>query len=144
MAFHEIERGSWKTREALKDTVGVWVSAQGVASITISGDLYKKIGSPAFVKVMLGSGEHSGFVALIPRNMPAGAYKVTKTSAGSAQMKLSITASRLGLLRDKRPTMHLPHEITEDGLIVDLRPIRPVVTREPAHLIKSARLAAAQ
>ena len=45
---------------------------------------------------------------------------------------------------DKRTTTAVPFEVTKDGLIVDLRSIRPVVNRPTSTLIKRETLVAAE
>ena len=124
MAFHQIEKGKIAFGLIkLVDTVSVHVSAAS-AYITLSKDIFEKLKSPAAIKVMIGSGENSGFIALIPKEIAVnGCYTVLKN-----HRKFAILATKIGLVKGTRPTVHVPHEITEDGLILDLRPLRA-----PAH-----------
>lgn len=123
MAFQEIERGTFAGRKALQNTVRI-EAKNGNASVVISNDIFTKIGAPNFLRVMIGTGEHKGFVAIVPRNMPStGTYKPNVGFNGRGLAKISISAKRLTVPTDT-PATELPYEITEDGVIVDLRPLR--------------------
>ncbi|PBB75176.1 hypothetical protein CK227_10310 [Mesorhizobium sp. WSM4308] len=127
MAFHDVERGVFKGAAALISTVQVRISKStpGTAAITISQDVYKKVGEPMFFNIMLGSGEHSGFIALIPRNSKgASSYKAFSTSPTGKACVISISAKKLGLVSKAIATTKLPFEITSDGIIADIRPAR--------------------
>lgn len=126
MAFQEIERGVFQGKEALSNTVSVAVSKStpSVAAISISADIFKKVGEPMFFNVLIGTGEHSGFIALIPRNTKgASSYKPIRPSSKSLA-KFSISAKKLGLVSKAIGIIPLPFEITSDGIIADIRPAR--------------------
>lgn len=124
MAFHQVEKGAFAFGlEKLIDTVSVRVSGP-TAHISVSKDIYEKLKSPAAIKVMIGSGENSGFIALIPKEIAVnGCYALHKK-----ERKLAISASKIGVVKGTRPTVHVSHEITEDGLIIDIRPLRQPVS----------------
>lgn len=145
MAFTAIEKGLGKYgRKRLENTVSVTVQAAGTSFITLSGDVVQRLGNPPYVKVMLGSGEHSGFIALIPRNMPGEtSYKMLKNGGQSGHTKrLAIYAKKIGLVIEKTPVTTVPFEITEDGLIVDLRPLQKHRASRPSLALNSALVAA--
>ena len=124
MSFHEIERGEFKGRAPLKNIVQVHTNGTAALSFAIAGDIAKKIGDPIFINILLGSGEHSGYVAFIPRNVRGPAsYKVCR-QASRPTARFSIHPKKLGVVARKIAPTILPHEITEDGLIVDIRPLR--------------------
>ncbi len=134
MAFQEIERGTFAGRKALVDSVRVQ-SKNGTAAVIISNDIFKKLGAPNFLRVMIGSGEHQGFVAIIPRNMPSsGTYKPNVGFNGRGLAKFSISAKRLTVPAEV-PATDLPYETTDDGLIVDLRQLGK---SKPAFATKAA------
>lgn len=128
MAFQEIERGTFAGRQALQNTVRIQ-ARNGGAIVNISNDIFTKLGTPNFLRVMIGTGEHKGFVAIIPRNMPStGTYTPNVGFKGRGLAKFSISAKRL-TVPSELPATELPYEITEDGLVVD---IRPLSTTKPA------------
>lgn len=124
MAFQEIKRGAWANASALVNTVS-FNQTKGSNSmlVTISQDIDKKLGSPMFISVLIGSGEHAGFVAFIPRNtQSSSAYKVSRAT-GKA-VRFGISPKRLGVNLTPTGPRSLPFEITSDGLIVDTRQLR--------------------
>lgn len=128
MAFHEIERGEFRGREALKNAVQAHMSkSAGSITVAIAGEIDSKIGNPMFINCLIGSGEHSGFVALIPRNVRgAASYKLNR-QASRTTARFSIHPKKIGVVARQIAPLKLPFEITEDGLIVDIRPLRQPV-----------------
>lgn len=141
MAFNEIEKGEG-LREALTNTVKFHTS-KTVGLFTMSGDVFEKMGSPGFLRVLLGDGEHSGYVALIPRQVPG---KNTYSLVPSGRCwKFAISARKIGVTAGKRPGRSMPFEITDDGLVVDLRSVRTVVRQHhETVLIKRENMVAAE
>lgn len=126
MAFHEIERGVFgASRPALSNAVKVHSSNRGqIFTFSIARDIYRKLGAPMFLNVLIGSGEHSGFIAMIPRNTRGSAsYKMT-TGKGCVTPRFSIHPKKIGVVPRMVEATKIPFEITEDGLIVDIRVLR--------------------
>jgi hypothetical protein len=122
MSFLEIEKGKFGGLETVSNRAAVSVY-KPCAKIGVSGDIYKKLGSPTYFKLMLGTGAHSGFVALIPRNMPsASSYKINGNNKSS--FEIAVSPKKIGITSDRRGLTPVPFEITEDGLILDIRPLR--------------------
>lgn len=123
MAFHEIERGMFKGNSALTNTVKVRIakSFHQNAVIVISGDIDKKVGEPMFFNLLIGSGEHSGFIALVPRNSKGSAsYKINRVGKCAT---VTVSARKIGLLPSTF-SCEVPYEITADGVVFDIRPAR--------------------
>lgn len=127
MAFHDLPKSKTGGRTKLSNTVTAAIYIAGNVIIRISEDLHRKMGSPAFASVLLGDGEHAGRIAIVPKVM-----KTTKTvrvakQKGGASVDLCVGAGRIGVNGAKRRAITLSHDITDDGLIVDIRPLmKPV------------------
>lgn len=122
MAFTEIKRGGFQGRKAIQNTVKI-APTSNCLKLDVSNDIYTRLGAPTFFKIMRGSGEHDGFIALVPRNVKSDAtYKVHVGFNGRGLAKISVSANRIGVRKDAAGS--LPFEITEDGLIVDVRSMR--------------------
>lgn len=131
MAFYAIEKGAFGGLNTVSNRAAVAVYS-GCAKIGVTEDIYKRLGSPAFFKVMIGTREHSGFIAVIPRNMPGtGTYKVHNNNKSS--FEVAISPKKIGILSDNRPLTAVPFEITEDGVVIDIKPLRV-----PQHLSVAA------
>ncbi len=120
MAFHEVEKGAFSF--GLKKLVDVisFSSNGATGQFTLSSDIFEKLGKPLAAKVMIVSGEHSCFIAILPKAVAVnGCYSIHKR-----ERKFSISLARIGLIKGKRSAVRVPHEITEDGLIIDIRPLR--------------------
>jgi hypothetical protein len=112
--FKEVEKGVFSPNLEIK---GVRVSrVNGSIRIVIDRGLFKQLGEPKFVKMLRGDGEHEGMVAMMPiRAKVANAYTMNK-----ANRSISISPKRFGVeYRGKAKVV--PHEVTEDGLVIDLR-----------------------
>lgn len=138
MAFHELEKGSGR-RAATNRVVISWIKRSS-AQIRISGDLHKRIGSPSFVKIMLGGGEDAGFVAVIPQASPCdNSYAMF---GARKQRMFTLSLNKVGIQRRARETVTVPHEITQDGLVLDLRsvaaPTAPALRADPMKIVASA------
>jgi hypothetical protein len=125
MAFQEIDPAAGVGPRAKINTVSIWSAADGACFLVLSGDIYEQIGAPPFARLLLGSGEHAGLVAVVPQTMASDAsYKFIRMNPAAKQYKVTVASAKIGIPRAKRQTTSLPFEITEDGLIVDLRQLR--------------------
>jgi hypothetical protein len=110
--------------------------------------VFRRLGRPAFVQAMLGTDEHSGFVAFIPRNVRSATTYTVAVPPGNAAAKIGISSPRLGIVASKIVgAVDLPFELTEDGLIVDMRKLRPVVEQKAfaeSVLLKREHMVAAE
>lgn len=123
MAFQEIQKGTFG-RPAATNRISASVS-KATVSISISADIYKQIGSPAFVKMLLGTGSDAGFLAIVPKNMPGkGTYRTFMTGGPSGAACVSISGSKINVPSMRLPTTTLAFEITDDGCVIDIRPLR--------------------
>lgn len=124
MAFTEIEKGIFQngTRKSISPVR--MVSSGITATFVISAELMKQIGDKPFAKLLLGSGEHDGLFAVIPQqDKTKNAYRFGRYG----KMRGSRLAVGLGTLRlpaVKIKPVNLPFEITEDGLVIDIRKLR--------------------
>ena len=117
MAFNEVIKGEFMGREAAYNSVRAY-TRKGTVKFSISKDIMDRLGNPMFFRVAVGTGQHSGLVALIPtRAKSPNAYCIHATNG-----TVSVTASKIGNLTAEK-TIKIPHEITDDGLVVDVRPI---------------------
>lgn len=115
MAFTEITKGKFAGKEQAVDSVRVYVRGK-LNKVIISRDILKTLGNPIFFRVAVGSGKHAGFVALIPtRAKSPNAYRV-HDKLGC----IGFMSSEVGPLSEGRTTK-VPHEITDDGLVIDVR-----------------------
>ena len=121
MTFQEIEKGVWVGRRAVTDRVAIRGNRNSSIQIGISRDIYKKMGEPAFVKLMRGSGEHLGMVLLrgVAMKASSNAYRVT-TNHERGQAVVSVAPSRLGIKAPATMTT-VTHHSTDEGLVLDLR-----------------------
>lgn len=132
MSFHAVERGVHiGSRRAKVNTVSVAPAAPkgrktGSVTFFISRDIFQKIGAPRFLSVLLGSDEHSGYLAFVPKSMPSGStYKVFLPEKGRGSARIGISSKKVGIRLDNLTGTHaLPFEITDDGLVIDLRHVR--------------------
>lgn len=123
MAFEEISKGRFNGKEAIRNRVAIAPGYKGSILIRVSNDIYKSVGAPMFFKIGIGSGKHSGLIALIPTSIKSSnSYKPTVSFNGRGQATLSVAAKNLGITVDEMTT--LPFEITDAGLAIDVRPLR--------------------
>jgi hypothetical protein len=128
MAF--LDMASTRAGHRLMNTVKVYRKhGTNGFDIVVSRDIYQKLGNPAYFHIMVGSGEHSGFAALLPRGGKTGAsLKVNIPTSAVGAVKVAASGNKLGVVTDKiAKPVALPFEVKDEGLIVDLRGIRPVV-----------------
>lgn len=121
MAFKELKRGVWTGRAAATDKV--WFSGAGngknAANIHVSADILLAMGSPTYIRISLGTGEHSGLILMQPSpTKVTDAYKVSRPSPSCAG-KIGITLKRLAVsVSQKISPTTARHELTNDGLVV--------------------------
>lgn len=104
--------------------------------LSIAADLFDAIGKPERMGFMVGTGEDAGRVKLVPA---AEGYVTLKRTRDSAATAVTLPAG-IGAHAPRRSTA-VAHQLTDDGLIVDLRPFmaRPPIaaaarTVEPTRL----------
>lgn len=92
--------------------------------LSIAADLFEALGKPTHFRFMIGTGPDAGRVMLVPA--PDG-YVVIKRAPSCTAMAVTIPAG-IGAKAPPRTTV-VAHELTTDGLIVDLSPF---IARGPA------------
>ena len=140
MSFENIQKGKWIRREPVRDRVSMTASMT-ICSFGISGDIYDKMGAPAFVRVAMGNGEHAGMMLVRPTGSPTDAYRVGVLGASkeankrrshavvSGLRKFAMSAKKAGIPRNfQTSTITLKHKLTEDGLIIWLPKAKDAVT----------------
>lgn len=132
MAFHEIDRGSrFSGRGPMRNKVRIYRVGPSQTCLVLSEDINKAIGSPTYLNVLVGAGEHSGYLALVPSaTQTHSSYAVAKNNPKSRAVKIGISPKKIGVVTTllEKGGADLPFEITEDGLIVDLRGLRSKTT----------------
>lgn len=124
MAFEEIVKGKWEKKRAAVDRVRLSEGgggARGTAVINISGDIVKKLGSPAFVRIGVGTGEHAGKLLIREAGMKTqNTYRLSrsKTSPNSAgSVCVSVNKLRLKKFGETK-SYELAHQATDEGLVI--------------------------
>lgn len=134
MAFKDLprpERGFGS--DTFKNTVACYVQDNGTVVFRLSSDIHAKMGSPSFCRVMVGTGEHFGRIAVLPSGMKTDDTRKFTYQPNGKSPTFTVGAKRIGVSKGARKTVHLPHEITEDGLIIDIRPLmKPVAVQTAA------------
>lgn len=131
MAFVELpENVTHAGRDRLSNCVRAAISTQGTVQITVSADIHQKLGSPKACRIMVGTDDHEGKIAILPLKSKAkGTLNFTTNNKSAVSPKVQIRASRLSLKDNPRATTTIPHEVTDLGLIVDVRPLmKPVAS----------------
>jgi hypothetical protein len=129
MAFVELPKTKTFGRNALGNTVRAHVQNTGTVVIRVSADIYEKMGAPAFCRVMVGTDDHTGRIAVLPRAMKTAETRALKLLKGNKSPIFDVGAKRIGVNTTPRKTITLPHEISEHGLIIDVRPLmKPVAS----------------
>lgn len=152
MAFIEMAPNrNWNgARPALSNTVKAYKvsgrKGKSAFTLVIARDVYARLGSPAYFYVMVGTGEHSGYIALRPRGgKTSSSLKVVTSGSNNINgsnniaVKLTVSVNKVGVDADKigKPVT-LPFEVTQDGLVVDLRGIRPAKEDAPDYRPEAA------
>lgn len=115
--FKEVDKGVFSANHAIPGVRIGWQS--GSVRVTVDRDLFAKLGEPKFVKVMTGEGDHAGMVAIVPiKTKLANAYTMNQTNRS-----ISLSPKKLGV-KYKGGSLRVPHELTEDGLVIDLRSVK--------------------
>lgn len=123
MAFTEVTKGVFASKPAAVNSVRVY-GRPSCVKIVISSDILAKLGEPMFFRAAVGSGKHAGFIALIPARAKSGnTYKVNPRMGC-----IGISPKAIGIARSTFKTTAVPHEITDDGLVLDIR----AFTKAPA------------
>lgn len=128
MAFQELQKGH--DRKKLVGTASVR-KAGSTCFITVSSDIYKKLGEPSFAKFHLGTGEHEGLLLLSPTK--ARAKNVYTFSPKTRTIPISAAAIGLSGSGNLRTT-RLSNQVTEDGLIIDFTSL----ASKPAEFLEAA------
>lgn len=130
MAFVDLPTVNDFSREALSNCVRASVGPTGTVSIRIAADIYKLMGSPLFCRVLNGTEEHKGRIAVLPRSMKTPDTRpIRATGPASKSPTIQLGARRIGVTPAPRKTITLPHEISENGLLIDVRPLmKPVAS----------------
>ena len=127
MAFHDLPKSTRGRHDKLKNTVTAAIYNAGVIVFRVSEDLHRKMGAPSFVSVLVGDGEHTGRIAIIPKHMKTDKTVRAAAPKNSSAVNILVSAGRVGVSKARRGTVTLSHDITDDGLIVDIRPLmKPV------------------
>jgi len=112
--FQEIEKGSFFGNKPMK---GVNMSCKNrTMRITIDQNLYRKLGRPDFVKVLAGSGDDEGKVAIVK----VGTRTQNAYTMNEKTRSVSFSVNRIGMTASDFPVTYLPFELTEQGLVVDM------------------------
>lgn len=118
MSFTEISKGQFGETKAI-NSIRVASYQSGSGKVCISSDILEQVGSPMFFKIAVGEGKHSGFLALIPtRTKSKNSYSIHR-----AQGHLTISSKKTGLPMSLFGSTKVPHEITDDGIVIDIRGI---------------------
>lgn len=132
MAFVELTRknNAGRGRDPLTNCVRAYVSSNGVMNITVSTDLHEQIGKPKACRVMVGTDAHEGKIAILPlKDKTQGTLNFNTTSKFAVSPRVQISSTRVGPKLSPRATTAMPFEVTDLGLIIDIRPLsKPVAT----------------
>lgn len=119
MAFNELLKLRGQTHRIEGVRLG---TSQGNARFNIGAAVMERFAPDAKrIKVLVGSGEDYGRVRLVPTENNDG-YAVFAGGRKAAARMVVVSARRLGLAGPVKST-DLPYEITDAGLIVDIRPV---------------------
>lgn len=123
--FQEIVKGRFGSEKLQGVSVG---AGKGCGKIKISEDLLREMGNPVFCRVLKGTGKHAGMVAIVPRSVKGkDGYKLSPLNVISISSHFIDLPSSLSTVRP-------PYEMTDDGLVIDLKAI----------VVKRVSLAAAE
>lgn len=134
MAFEDLPARKNFGRDKLVNTVKAATTKNGGVNFRVSRDIVEKMGSPSFVRVLVGTGQHAGKIAVIPRHMKSDQSVIFRPGNPNSQaFMFTVGSTRLGIATANRSTITLSHEITDDGLVVDVRPLmKPVAVADAA------------
>ena len=117
MAFVPFQSSIYAGRNRLTGAVRFLRIKGHHGRLTIAADLFAAMGQPARIAFMVGTGEDAGRVKLVPA---AEGYVTLKRSRESTATSVTLPAG-IGAKAPRRSTF-VRHELTPDGLIVDLSP----------------------
>ena len=126
MAFQTIEKGKYVLGgKPLENTVSAHSDVSSLR-VYISSDICARmnIAKKSFVTIARGVGSDAGHICLTidhSRNQKT-SYIVVKPSSGSAGT-FSCSVNRIGLHKDRFGSTVIPHDLTANGLVIDLRPL---------------------
>lgn len=125
MAFREIARSEYVStgRTPQAGTVNALILKTGQIRFALAEDISESLGKPEAVRIMIGDGEHTGHIAIVPATpSKSGSFKVRRASR-SRQSVIFVGAKRLSIPPFKRSTVSLPFKASPTGIVVDVRPL---------------------
>lgn len=128
MAFEELKKVTGAGRKGSPHVRGMVTGGQLVVSVPAA--IVEAFGSPRAFRILKGSGEDAGRIALVPAPInEVSAYSLAKPK-NSAAFVLRLTAKRLGVGAVSLSTTTLAHSIESGRLLVDIRPLHGDVQAE--------------
>lgn len=126
MAFESLP-GKNVGRKAGLGQVSVLVNSIGQVRFNIAPDVARAAGLKRHIVVRIGTGTDRGNVLIRPAIDHDHSTHGLSAKEGHSGGAFAVVASKLGVPSDRRSSAIFPHEVTADGLIVDIRPLmKPV------------------
>jgi hypothetical protein len=90
------------------------------ATISISCDLYNKIGAPGYVRLQSGTGEHEGMLLIRPAGIKSKTTIKVRSTSKNGQRFVSVSGNRLDMEGKGFRTTVCAHDLVDEGLVVTL------------------------
>lgn len=124
MSFKEIDFHCRKGGRAAKvNSVVARVQASGTLRFSISDDVAALLGDAPAVRIMLGSGEHEGHIALIPAPYEKRRSFRLFRQKGGKQANVDVASYRVGVTGKNSRSVDLPFKAAATGIVIDVRPL---------------------